>query len=155
MEEAYAELEESRPEVSFRYGEIGFPWGGRFPPHRTHQNGLSVDFMVPLTEGRRLPTSLTNRFGYDLDFDAEGRSPIGTIDFDAIAYHLIALRTAAKAHGGDIQRVFLAPDLQERLFATSKGPELRAAVAFNRQPSWVQHDDHYHVDFRFPCGSAQ
>lgn len=150
--EAYATLARSHPETRFVYGEIGFPWGGRFPPHRSHRNGLSVDFMVPLAEGRTLPTSLWNRFGYDEDFAADGSGPAGRIDFDALAAHLLALSDAAEARGGRIARVFLAPDLQQPLFAAAGGREVARRIAFNRSPSWVRHDDHYHVDFAFACG---
>ncbi len=148
--EAYAALAESHPDTEFVYGEIGFPWGGRFPPHRTHQNGLSVDFMVPLVEGR-LPTRLGNRFGYDEAFDAQGLGDSGQIDFDATAAHLLALQAAAERHGGRIARVFLAPDLQGKLRQTHRGQDLFDQVRFNQRPSWVRHDDHYHVDFHFPC----
>src|SRR5688500_9233349 len=41
--DAYSRLEASRPELQLVYGETGFESGGRFRPHRTHENGLSVD----------------------------------------------------------------------------------------------------------------
>ena len=46
--DAYKILETTQPDTTFIYGEMGWCKGGRFRPHRTHQNGLSVDFMVPL-----------------------------------------------------------------------------------------------------------
>ena len=145
---AYEALETSQPDVSFVYGEIGLPWGGRFRPHRTHRNGLSFDFMVPLMEGR-IPTSAANRFGYDVDFDEEGRGDAGRIDFAAIAAHLVALDEAARERGGRIARVILAPDLQDEL-ARAPGDVIER-FRFNRRQAWVRHDDHYHVDFDFPC----
>ena len=146
--EAYDELARTAPSARFVYGEIGFPWGGRFRPHRTHRNGLSFDFMVPLVEGT-LPTGIGNRFGYDEAFDADGVGQGGRVDFSALAAHLRALEVAAEARGGGIALVVLAPDLQDDLFAVDPG--LRSAMRFNRNPSWVRHDDHYHVDFAFPC----
>jgi len=147
---AYAALARSRPDTSFVYGEIGFPWGGRFYPHRTHRNGLSFDFMVPLTEGT-LPSTALNRFGYDEEFDSRGAGAAGQIDFAAIAAHLDALDRAARERGGRVRRVFLAPNLQDNLFASDGGAALKKRIKFNAQPSWVRHDDHYHVDFDFPC----
>jgi penicillin-insensitive murein DD-endopeptidase len=47
---SYEALEGSAPETIYVYGETGWPSGGRFRPHKTHQNGLSVDFMVPITD---------------------------------------------------------------------------------------------------------
>jgi penicillin-insensitive murein DD-endopeptidase len=49
---AYAKLMHSARGKIFVYGETGFAKGGRFKPHRTDQNGLSVDFMVPVIGGR-------------------------------------------------------------------------------------------------------
>lgn len=148
---AYAELVETRPETFYVYGETGWPWGGRFRPHRTHQNGLSVDFMVPVRRGGQpaiLPTHGFNKFGYGAAFDARGRSGSLTIDFDALAAHLRALDDAARGHGLEIALVVFAPDLQELLFRTELGARFRERLRFSVGPSWVRHDDHYHIDFR-------
>jgi len=48
--EAYAELARDHADVTFVYGETGWPGGGRFEPHRTHQNGMAVDFFVPVRD---------------------------------------------------------------------------------------------------------
>jgi len=150
MLDAYAELEERTPDVRYVYGETGWPWGGRFRPHRTHQNGLSVDFMVPVTrngEPTTLPTGLSNKFGYALEFDGDGRSGDLWIDFDSMAAHLNALDLAARNQGLRIELVVFAPDLQGKLFESALGSALRGRLRFNVNPSWVRHDDHYHVDF--------
>ena len=73
--EAYAALEEILPGVHFVYGETGRSRGGPFAPHHTHQNGLSIDFMVPVRSASgpaRLPTHLGNKYGYGVDFDKKG-----------------------------------------------------------------------------------
>jgi len=75
--DAYGVLEVSAPGWRFTNGETGRPNGGRFRPHRSHQNGMSVDFMMPLRstpsgQPVRFPTSLFNRVGYGLDFDQLG-----------------------------------------------------------------------------------
>src|SRR5512144_562766 len=44
---AYADLARELPATSFVYGETGWCSGGPFRPHKTHENGTSVDFMVP------------------------------------------------------------------------------------------------------------
>lgn len=148
---SYAELAGTTPDVRYIYGETGWPWGGRFRPHRTHQNGLSVDFMVPVRregEPAILPTHILNKFGYGEAFDDQGRSEYLTIDFDAITAHLRALDGAARARGLEIALVVFAPDLQKVLFQTEVGASLRDRMRFTDRPSWVRHDDHYHVDFR-------
>ena len=51
--EAYRILAVSRPNTLYKYAETGFENGGRFPPHKTHQNGLSCQskmrIIIPLT----------------------------------------------------------------------------------------------------------
>jgi len=62
---AYRTLEQSPLGKAFVYGETGWATGGRFKPHKTHQNGLSVDFMVPVVDEKGtsvpLPTSPFNK----------------------------------------------------------------------------------------------
>jgi penicillin-insensitive murein endopeptidase len=149
--DAYAALARSHPELRFVYGETGLPDGGPMPPHRTHQNGLSVDFMVPVRNGVGavvvLPTAHTDKFGYAHEFDAHGRAGELAIDNAAIAAHLLALDAAARAHGLRIARVIYDPPLQRALFAAPGGAGLRKSVPVSRSASWIRHDEHYHVDF--------
>ena len=151
---AYAELAVSRPELAFVYGETGLPGGGPFRPHRTHQNGLSVDFMVPVRDrsGRSvpLPTAPWTKFGYGLEFDRQGRRDGLTIDFEAVAAHLAALERSAAAHGTRIELVILAPEYLDLLWRTPTGRELRGRIPVLIRPAWVRHDEHYHVDFANP-----
>lgn len=154
---AYSALEQAAPAKVFVYGEAGWPSGGRIRPHRTHQNGLSVDFFVPVRDGSgrsvSLPTSVTNRFGYDIEFDKDGRFEEYTIDFEALAEHLYQLHVAAKAQGVGIALVILDPRYLPKLFATTRGPFLQQKLKFMKGAAWVRHDEHYHVDFAVPCKS--
>jgi penicillin-insensitive murein DD-endopeptidase len=152
--DSYKALERSAPTKVFVYGETGWKSGGRIRPHKTHQNGTSVDFMVPvLKDGKSvpLPTSLLNKFGYDLEFDDHGRMDSYTIDFDAIALHLRALQAAAAARGIKVGRVIFEVPLQKHLFATPDGGPLKNLMTFSTKQAWVKHDEHYHVDFDVPC----
>ena len=89
MAAAYTALAAASPSTHYVYGETGWAGGGSFKPHRTHQNGLSVDFFVPVLDrdGRSapLPITVANRFGYDIEFDANARFGDYTIDFPAMA----------------------------------------------------------------------
>lgn len=153
--DAFRHLESSRPDTHFVYGGTGWESGGRFRPHRTHQNGLSVDFFVPVRDenGKSvpLPTSVTNKFGYDIDFDREGRFEGLAIDFDAIAEHLAALHKSAVANGIDLALVIFDPPYLAKLLATPYGTYLREHIRFMQGNAWVRHDEHYHVDFKVPC----
>jgi hypothetical protein len=137
------------------YGETGWPSGGRFRPHRSHQNGLSVDFFVPVRDatGRSvpLPTDVTTRFGYDIEFDASAKYGQYSIDFQAIAEHLYQLDVAAKAHGVGMSLVIFDLQYLPRLFATPRGAYLQRNLPFMKGKPWVRHDEHYHVDFAVPC----
>ena len=120
--EGFDAVYQSDPSKRFVYGETGWPSGGRFRPHLTHQNGLSVDFMVPVLDrsGRSvpLPTGLLNKYGYGIEFDSGGRWDDYRIDFEAMGTHLLALDEAAKANGLSVELVILAPELQKLLWAT-------------------------------------
>lgn len=149
--EAYESLAQAQADVIYVYGETGWPGGGRFAPHRTHQNGMAVDFFVPVrdAQGRPhpVPTHALNRFGYDLEFDARGRMHGYRIDYAAMAAHLNALHDAARRHGLAIEVVIFDPRLQPALFASPGGARLRDQVRFSRRDAWVRHDEHYHVVF--------
>jgi penicillin-insensitive murein endopeptidase len=153
--QAYAALVASAPASRYVYGETGGPHGGRFKPHRTHQNGLSVDFFVPVRDAggaaATLPSTMGNRFGYDIEFDAGGAWGDYRIDFSALAEHLYQLDLAARARGRGLERVIIDRRYFPKLFATARGPALEKKLVFMRTEPWVRHDEHYHVDFAIPC----
>ena len=149
--DAYARLAELRPDSRFVYGETGWPGGGPLPPHKTHQNGMAVDFFVPVrdADGRAdfLPTHPLNKFGYGIEFDGAGRWREWRIDFDALAAHLDLLADTADRHGLRIDTVILDPPLQRKLLARASAHPLRGRIRFSRNRPWVRHDEHYHVLF--------
>lgn len=152
---AYRELEKTSPATRFVYGETGWKSGGSITPHRTHQNGLSVDFFVPVRDasGRSvpLPTSITNKFGYNIEFDAKGKFGEYSIDFEAVAEHLFQLDVAAKKRNAPMGLVIFDQTYMPRLLATSRGEHLKANMRFMKGKAWVRHDEHYHVDFDIAC----
>jgi penicillin-insensitive murein endopeptidase len=99
----------------------------------------------------QLSISPFNLFGYATQFDRDGRSGSNTIDFEAMALHLLALERAARARGIGIRRVIFDVNLQPKLASTGSGREVLRRFAFNKQQAWVRHDEHYHVDFRVAC----
>jgi penicillin-insensitive murein endopeptidase len=152
--DAYRTLATTMPKRSFLYGETGWEEGGSFKPHRTHQNGLSVDFMVPVVNAHGepvpLPTGPFNKFGYALEFDRQGQLDDLRIDFEGIAAHLAALRSAARERGVGIAKVTFDPTLRQQLAKTRSWKQI-SGLPFTRAPVWVRHDDHYHVDFAIRC----
>lgn len=151
--ESFESVGQELPAVTFMIGETGWPDGGRFRPHASHQNGLSVDFMVPVrSEGEptSIPSTILNKFGYGLEFDSTGKIGDLEIDFEAMAAHLDHLDLAARRNDLAIEVVIFDNELQKHLFATSRGSRLKERVRFSTKKPWIRHDEHYHVDFRLP-----
>lgn len=152
---SYAALNESHPNKVFKYAETGKKRGGPFKPHKTHQNGLSVDFMTPMMnsngESVHLPTHALNRLGYNIEFDDQNQYENLSIDYVALAAHLAELHKQADAMGHNLWRVIFAPELQPPLLKTKYGQYLRKHIQFSTKRSWVRHDEHYHVDFDVAC----
>jgi len=168
---AYHTLETTCPGTQFRVMDCARREGGGVWPHRTHQIGMSVDFMVPLQRvqegaaaGAAQPGSgaapdqfrWLDRIGiwhYLLQFDEQGKWSEGiAIDFDTMGKQLLALDDAARANGLRVQKVILKINLKDEFFASPSGRKLKnRGVYFARAlPELVDelHDDHYHVDFK-------
>lgn len=152
---AYKKLEVTMPNTVYKYAETGYENGGKFRPHKTHQNGLSVDFMTPVKNRKgasaHLPTNLFNKFGYNIEFDSSGKFEEFKIDYDALASHIVELHKESKKQGLDLWRVIFDPELQPYLFKTKHSVYLKNNIQFSKKRSWVRHDEHYHVDFKVPC----
>ena len=168
--DAYGTCETTCPNTQFRIMEASRKGGGRMLPHRTHQNGFSIDFMTPLHnveegedagaiksgDGRSDQHRWLDRTGvwhYLLDFDEHGNWSDGIkIDFPVMGRHLLALDDAARQNGLRIKKVILKINLKDELFATPEGQALKKrGVYFARKLHPVVddlHDDHYHVDFQ-------
>ena len=153
--EAYRILETEQPGKVFKYAETGYAEGGPFKPHKTHQNGLSIDFMVPVVnqqgESVYLPTHMLNKYGYNIEFDARGRYEDYRIDYEALGAHIVALHKAARQNKIEIWRVIFDPQLQPNLLKTKYGPYIKQNVQLSKKRAWVRHDEHYHVDFKIKC----
>jgi penicillin-insensitive murein endopeptidase len=154
--DSYANVRKTMPDKIYVYDETGFSYGGPIRSHRTHQAGLSIDFMVPILNNEnlsvRLPSTPLNKFGYELEFDEQGHIPGFRIDFDAMAEHLYQISIVAHQHGIAIKRVIFDQHLMERLFSNSRhGAELRGTMPFMKGCPCIRHDEHYHIDFRISC----
>ncbi|MGK0360510.1 MAG: penicillin-insensitive murein endopeptidase [Bradymonadia bacterium] len=150
--ESFRTLASTHPSLRFMFGETGRRAGGRFKPHRTHQNGTSVDLFVPMRgpagESVHLRTWPTNKWGYAIEIDPTGRLGDLSLDFDALAALLTTIDAVARRHKAPLARVILAPEFRGRLF--KKAPKLRR-LPFMTGKAWVRHDEHIHVDFALRC----
>ncbi|MEM1320251.1 MAG: hypothetical protein AAGG75_08340 [Bacteroidota bacterium] len=140
---------ESHPDRQFILGETGHRSGGRFLPHRTHQNGLSVDFMSPLLKNGQPYQPFShcfNLWSYGWEFDKKGQSGKVSIDFEGMAGHLYQLKRHCASEGLVIQKVIFDPVLRPLLLATPSGQKIKD-LPFTKNRVYVRHDDHYHIDF--------
>jgi penicillin-insensitive murein DD-endopeptidase len=157
--EAFASLHEAAPARTFVLGETGLKAGGRFRPHRTHQNGLSVDIFMPVRDGASrpvpMPTAPWNRFGYSLEFDATGRGEGLVIDFASVAELLVEVDRRARLHGLAIDRIIVAPEYVDQVLSAGPVAIRELAPRFMRKPAWVRHDEHLHLDFRVLAARRQ
>lgn len=152
----YERFEQMLPAFEFGLMECSNEHGGKIWPHRTHQNGLSVDFMSPMLKNG-VSTTDFNTLGlphYLMDFNDSGvytEDSTYSINFNLLAQHLLILNEEAKKHGLKIEKVILKIALKDELFATEYGQKLKnSGIYFATKLSELidsLHDDHYHVDF--------
>jgi penicillin-insensitive murein DD-endopeptidase len=153
---SYKELEALAPGRIFSYMESGLQNGGPIPGHRTHQNGRSVDLMVPLMKDSVPYYSLDSIGGwhYTLDFDDKGRysrDSTVAIDFNLLAMQVLSLDRQARKNGLHVKKVILKLELKDDFYSTPQGKKVKSKgiyLAMNLPPATnKQHDDHFHVDF--------
>jgi len=157
IQDSYRECELTCSGKFFRIMECSDRKGGKIRLHRTHRNGLSIDFMVPKLKNNAQVKRYDwlGLWHYLLNFDSSGRlrnNKNVCIDFETIAKHILALDNACRKHGLKISKVILKIDLKDDLFSTDAGKELRKRGIYFAQnlPGIVNklHDDHYHIDFK-------
>lgn len=154
--DSYKQLAIDAPTRHFQLMELSNEHGGKMYPHRTHQNGLSVDFMMPMLQSGYDYYGL-DTLGVDhywLKFNNNGEFLEDTtvkVDFNVIAQHLLILNSKAKDYGYKISKVIIKVEYKDELFATEYGKKLQSSgiyIVKNLTPLINEiHDDHYHVDF--------
>lgn len=152
LQQGFARAAAQQPGRIFQLAETGWRRGTRFRPHHTHQNGLSVDILMPVQDQTGQPSQLSTwpwrLFGYGWEFDATGRSGTLHIDFESLATLLLALDAAATEHALRIELIIVTPEYIPLLLATPSGRKLSSLSGrFMRHAAWIRHDEHVHVDF--------
>lgn len=155
--DSYKVLETKQPRRIFKIMECAHKNGGKLWPHRTHQNGLSVDFMMPKIKNK-MPYYGLDSLGikhYWLAFNNHGQYSKDTsisIDFESVAEHILVLGKKAKKNHLKIEKVIIKVELKDELFRGKHGIKLKESdIYFVRTltPKINElHDDHYHIDFK-------
>jgi len=156
--DAYKDCKVKYPKRKFLIMECSNKKGGKMWPHRTHQNGTSIDFGSPLLKNKQ-PFTRDHNYGlrhYAMKFDANGkllRNPKIEIDFEMMAQHILALEIAARKRNMFVKKVLLKINLKDDLFKTKSGKILKKRnIYFAKYLQPIvdnMHDDHYHIDFGF------
>lgn len=154
--DSYKDLNKVYPDYAFKIMECSKRKGGRPFPHKTHQNGTSIDFMTPLKKENKT-ICFYDKIGmwrYLMEFDTNGKALINEdieIDFDKIAKHILTLEKTARQNGYRIKKVILETNLKDEIYNSKHGEELKKSkIYFVRSlPKSIDklHDDHYHIDF--------
>jgi penicillin-insensitive murein endopeptidase len=152
----YSSLGKKYPGRIFQLMECSNEKGGKIWPHHTHQNGLSVDFMMPLIKDS-LPYYKLDDLGkehYLLTFDNNGcysNNKEVKIDFDLVAKQILILDEQARKNGLKIKKVIIKIELKDELFSTPNGKKLKAKGIYVVKALTPLinglHDDHFHIDF--------
>lgn len=154
----YDSLRALMPNRYFNIMECSNEEGGELFPHRTHQNGLSIDFMMPLIKDGK-PYYALDTLGakhYTLNFDDDGkytRDKSVEIDFNLMARQIVLLDYFARIEGLNVAKVILKIELKDELYNTEYGKILKERdiyVVQGLSPLINSlHDDHFHIDFEF------
>ena len=140
----------------FSIMEFSNEHGGKMFPHRTHQNGMSADMMMPLQKRGKPDYGLDDlgAMHYLLEFNKEGQYINDTaisIDFEMVANEINQMHIEAEKLGLTITKVIFNTNLRDELFATTHGQFFAANgpyITRNLEPVINDlHDDHFHVDF--------
>ena len=155
--DGYKTLETEQPNRTFKIMECGHKKGGGFWPHHTHQNGLSVDFMMPKIKNLK-PCYDLDTLGikhYWLSFNKSGqylRDTSISVDFESIAQHILILKEKAQRNKLKIEKVIIKVEFKEKLFEGIHGKKLKESGIYIVKSLTTKinelHDDHYHIDFK-------
>lgn len=153
----YEELDVLYPGRIFGIMEASNKNGGKMDPHRTHQNGMSIDLMYPKLKNN-VPYRGLDTIGfmhYLLDFDDEGifhDDASICIDFPTTAHHIYLLSEEAENLNYKIDKVIVYTAYLDKLLNTPYGKLLKRKGIYFAQKLSPKinslHDDHFHVDFK-------
>ena len=152
----YKQLDTLFPSRNFVVMECSNKNGGKISPHKTHQNGLSIDFMIPLMKNNKAYYALDSLGAnhYLLNFENNGcysQDKSISVDFNLLAKYISTIEKNARKQGLKISKVILKTEYKNHLFASTNGENLKKMniyFAMSLTPLLnALHDDHFHVDF--------
>jgi len=156
IDESFKRIKTIYPERIFYLMECSAQNGGKLEPHRTHQNGMSVDLMSPKLKSGVASMEL-DTIGvehYFLEFNNKGQYVKDTtivLDFETIAQEIVEIDKVAREKGYKISKVIFKIELKKYLYETFIGKELaQRGIYFAQNLTPIinaLHEDHFHIDF--------
>ncbi len=152
----YDSLYHIMPHHFFTIMECSNQEGGEMLPHKTHRNGLSIDFMTPMKKGGEPYYGLDTlgAIHYLLQYDDEGKYILDqaiSVDFDLMAQQILILDHFARRNGLKVEKVILKLELKDELYATENGKLMQEqgiyVVKNLTKRVNEMHDEHFHIDF--------
>lgn len=154
----YDSLYHLMPQRGFTIMECSNQEGGELAPHKTHRNGLSIDFMSPMMQNDKPYYGLDTMgaLHYLLQYDDEGKYVLDKsiqIDFELLSQQIIILDHFTRKNGMKIEKVIIKLELKDELYATKYGQLIKEKgiyVVKNLSDGVnAMHDEHFHIDFGF------
>lgn len=149
-------IEEGEKKPLFRVMECSHQKGGKLYPHRTHQNGTSVDLMMPKLKNGQDYNELDDIGSrhYFLNFSDQGILDSDTsvqINFEKVASMIMCMNKGAQLYGYKVSKVIIKIEYKDALFAGPVGQKLKSSGIYIVKSLGPQvnafHDEHIHLDF--------
>jgi len=115
--EAFENLHEKYQDWDFVIGDASYKEGGPMAFQEEKQNGLEVDFLLPLVENG-IPYSkqrITNYWNYSMEFDEFGRLDGMEVDYSVLAGMLVAIQEAGANYQLTIKKIEMHPEIKRGL----------------------------------------
>lgn len=155
--DCYDVLDDKFADRTFVIGETGARQGGPISFHKEKQNGLQVDFMIPLLEDGKPYSGLnvTNYWNYGMEFGEDGTLDGMSVDYAAMASHLATLQASCLKNGLTIKRIEMNPALKKGLLGKDVANLLKNIVGKNALKSGKTYPAYYTVTFEIPNGKGR
>lgn len=115
--EAFENLDGKYNNWDFVIGDASAKEGGPMSFQEEKQNGLTVDFLLPLAiDGKPYNKQrITNYWNYAMTFDQTGRLDGMEVDYSVLAGMLVEIQMAAAKHDLTIKKIEMHPEIKRGL----------------------------------------
>ena len=164
------EIAGAKTDTTYVVAEIGWPNGRSLEGHASHRNGMHVDILTPVRDiktkrSRRLPSNITNVWGYCWKIDKKSHEVVGKqwevktnrklakgpycpttkenlgleVDFQAMQDLIVHIQKEARKNGLRLKRVILDKSFVSKIKVSN------VQLVHN---VWIRHDEHLHFQFQ-------